>query len=144
MEVIELSKSNIVCMLDFPQYGDDRGNLVVIEALTNIPFMIKRIFYIYGSKNEIVRGNHANRITEFVLINVAGKSKVKILDKEGEEQVFTLDQPNQGLYLPPMVWKEMYDFSSDAVLLVLASQPYLSDEYIRDYESFVKEVNCDV
>ncbi|MEL7622566.1 MAG: FdtA/QdtA family cupin domain-containing protein [Clostridiales bacterium] len=139
-----MSKSNIVCMLDFPQYGDDRGNLVVIEALTNIPFMIKRIFYIYGSKNEIVRGNHANRITEFVLINVAGKSKVKILDKEGEEQVFTLDQPNQGLYLPPMVWKEMYDFSSDAVLLVLASQPYLSDEYIRDYESFVKEVNCDV
>lgn len=125
-------------MLDFKQHGDERGHLVVVEGNTDIPFEIKRVFYIYGSDKDVIRGQHANRKTEFVLINVAGKSKVKVKDGEGNEAIYCLNRPHTGVYLPTMVWKEMYDFSEDSVLLVLASEHYDNSEYIRDYTQFKK------
>lgn len=131
---------NEVHMLDFPQHGDERGHLVIVEGMKNIPFEIKRVFYIYGSDKDVVRGQHANRESEFVLINVAGKSKVKVKDGKGNEAIYSLNRPHTGIYLPTMVWKDMYDFSSDSVLLVLASTHYNPDEYIRDYETFKREV----
>ena len=131
---------NKVQMLEFAQHGDDRGHLVVIEGMKDVPFEIKRAFYIYGSDPEVVRGQHANRESEFVLINVAGTSKVKVKDGEGNEAIFSLNRPHTGIYLPTMVWKDMYDFSSDSVLLVLASTHYDATEYIRDYDEFVKEI----
>lgn len=131
---------NKVQMLEFAQHGDDRGHLVVIEGMKDVPFEIKRAFYIYGSDPEVVRGQHANRESEFVLINVAGTSKVKVKDGEGNEAIFCLNRPHTGIYLPTMVWKDMYDFSSDSVLLVLASTHYDATEYIRDYDEFVKEI----
>ena len=128
-------------IIDFVERGDERGNLVVIEGENqDIPFDIKRVFYIYGSDATVVRGQHANRRTEFVLINVAGKSKVKVLDGRGNEAVFCLNRPHTGIYLPKMVWKDMYDFSPDSVLLVLASEHYDPEEYIRDYGEFEKEI----
>lgn len=129
-----------VTMLEFAQRGDDRGHLVVVEGGQDIPFEIKRVFYIYGSQRDVVRGGHANQKTEFVLINVAGTSKVKVRDGEGNEAVFCLNRPHTGIYLPKMTWKDMYDFSEDAVLLVLASEHYDAREYIRDYDVFVKEI----
>lgn len=129
-----------VKMVAFPQHGDERGHLVVVEANTDIPFEIKRVFYMYGSDNQVVRGQHANRRTEFVLINVAGKSKVKVSDGLGNEAVYNLDRPHTGIYLPTMIWKDMYDFTPDSVLLVFASEHYDGSEYIRDYTSFQKEV----
>ena len=78
--------------------------------------------------------------TEFVLINVSGMSKVRVRDGRGGEKVFALDHPHTGLYLPKMVWKEMYDFSADSVLLCLASEHYIPDEYIRDYDEFCQIV----
>lgn len=131
---------NKVRMLDFPQKGDHRGQMVVVEGNQDVPFEIKRAFYIYGSDSEVVRGQHANRRTEFVLINVAGKSKVKVKDGEGNEAIFCLNRPHTGIYLPRMVWKDMYDFSPDSVLLVLASEHYDAGEYIRNYGDFQKEV----
>lgn len=131
---------NKVQMLEFAQHGDDRGHLVVIEGMKDVPFEIKRAFYIYGSDPEVVRGQHANRESEFVLINVAGTSKVKVKDGEGNEAIFCLNRPHTGIYLPTMVWKDMYDFSSDSVLLVLASTHYDATEYIRNYDEFVKEI----
>lgn len=131
---------NLVKMLDFPQRGDERGHLVVAEGKKDVPFDIKRVFYIYGSDYNVVRGKHANRKTQFVLINVAGTSKIKVKDGEGNEAVFCLNKPHIGIYLPTMVWKEMYDFSEDSVLLVLASEEYNPEEYIRCYEDFMKEV----
>ncbi len=131
---------NKVKMLEFPQRGDERGHLVIVEGQRDIPFDIKRAFYIYGSDKDVVRGQHANRESEFVLINVAGKSKVKVKDGEGNEAIYCLNRPHTGIYLPAMVWKDMYDFSEDSVLLVLASTHYNPDEYIRDYEEFVKEI----
>ena len=134
---------NEVKMLEFPQRGDERGHLVIVEGGQDIPFEIKRAFYIYGSDNDVVRGQHANKRTEFVLINVAGKSKVKVKDGEGNEAIYCLNRPHTGIYLPTMVWKDMYDFSEDSVLLVLASEHYDATEYIRDYDEFVKEISCE-
>ncbi len=130
-----------VKMLEFQQRGDERGHLVIVEGGVDIPFEIKRTFYIYGSDPDVVRGQHANKVSEFVLINVAGTSKVKVKDGEGNEVIYCLNRPHTGIYLPNMVWKDMYDFSSDSVLLVLASTHYDPDEYIRDYETFVKLVS---
>ena len=130
---------NKVRMLDFPQMGDERGYLVVAEGGgRNIPFDIKRVFYIYGSDKEIVRGQHENRKSEFVLINVVGTSKVRVKDGIGHEAVYFLDRPHIGLYLPAMIWKDMYDFSKDSVLLCLASTNYDAEEYIRNYDEFVR------
>ena len=127
--------------ISFPEHGDERGHLVVIEGKADIPFEIKRLFYIYGSDNYVVRGQHANRRSEFILMNVAGNCKVKVFDGKGEEEIFVLDKPHEGIYLPVMHWKDMYDFSEDSLLLVLASEHYDPDEYIRDYDAFTKEVD---
>lgn len=133
-------RNNSVRMLEFPQKGDERGHLVIVEGKQDVPFEIKRIFYIYGSDANVVRGQHANLRSEFVLINVAGKSKVKVKDGLGNEAIFSLNRPHTGIYLPKMVWKDMYDFSKDSVLLVLSSEHYDPEEYIRDYDEFVKIV----
>ena len=126
-------------VLEFGDLGDERGKLVVVEGARDIPFEIKRVFYIYGSDSEVVRGQHANRNSEFVLINVSGSSKVRV-DDGFEEEIIELNRPRMGLYLPTMVWKDMYDFSADSVLLVLANTHYDGNEYIRDYDEFIKEV----
>lgn len=130
-----------VRMLEFPQNGDERGHLVIVEGGIDIPFDIKRIFYIYGSDLDVVRGQHANKETEFILINVSGQSKVRVRDGKGNEAVFSLNRPHTGIYLPRMVWKDMYDFSKDSVLLCLASEHYNAEEYIRDYDKFKDMVN---
>ena len=124
-------------VLQFADLGDERGKLVVIEGGSAIPFDIKRVFYIYESDSTVVRGQHANRESEFVLINVAGQSKVRITDGI-EEFIVELNKPMMGVYIPKMIWKDMYGFSTDSVLLVLASTHYDGKEYIRDYDEYLK------
>ena len=126
--------------LTLPELGDYRGRLVVVEGGEGrqIPFIMKRVFYIYGSDAEVVRGSHANRYSQFCLINVCGTSKVRAIDQSSKEKVFILDAPNMGIYLPAMIWKEMYGFSDDSILLVLSSEYYDKNEYIRDFEAFLK------
>lgn len=126
-------------IINFTDLGDERGKLVVIEGAQSIPFDIKRVFYIYGSESTVVRGQHANRKSEFVLVNVSGTSKVRITDGD-EEMIVDLNKPMMGVYIPRMVWKDMYAFSSDSVLLVLASTHYDRKEYIRDYDEYLKEM----
>ena len=128
-------------VLNFGDLGDERGKLVVVEGNKDIPFKIERVFYIYGSDSEVVRGQHANRESEFVLINVGGTSKVRI-DNGHTEAIVELNKPMMGLYIPTMVWKDMYDFSEDSILLVLASTHYNGQEYIRDYEEYKKEMGA--
>ena len=124
-------------ILRFGDLGDERGKLVVIEGAQAVPFEIRRVFYIYDSDATVVRGQHANRESEFVLINVAGQSKVRITDGT-EEFIADLDQPRMGIYIPRMIWKDMYAFSPDSVLLVLASTHYREQEYLRSYDEFLK------
>lgn len=127
-------------IVEFADLGDERGNLVVIEGEgRDIPFDIKRVFYIYGSDSEVVRGQHANRETEFLMVNVGGTSKVRI-DNGYEQEIVELNRPGMGLYLPTMLWKDMYDFSPDSILLVLASKHYDAKEYIRDYNEYLEEI----
>lgn len=134
-----MSKLSEICkIIFFKEMGDERGNLVVIEGGQDIPFPIRRVFYMYGSDPDIVRGQHANRRSSFILINVGGTSKVRITDGH-EEMIVTLDKPRMGIYIPPMYWKDMYDFSSDSILLVLSDEHYDGSEYIRDYSEYLKE-----
>ena len=126
-------------VLSFADLGDERGKLIVIEGAQTIPFEIKRVFYIYDSDSAVIRGRHANRKSEFVLINVKGNSKVRITDGT-EEFIVELDKPMTGVYIPKMIWKDMYDFSPDSVLLVLASTHYDGNEYIRNYDDYLKEM----
>lgn len=129
--------------MEFADFGDSRGGLVVVEGEQDIPFSIKRVFYIYGSDDKVIRGQHANRDSAFVLINVAGKSKV-LLDNGHETRVVALDHPKMGLYISRMIWKRMYDFSADSVLLVLTNTHYDGSEYIRDYEEYIKELSAGI
>jgi len=127
-------------IIEFDELGDERGNLVVAEGESElVPFVINRIFYIYGSDAQVVRGQHANKKTKFILINVSGTSKVK-LDNGIETRVIELNKPKMGLYIDTMLWKDMYDFSADSVLLVLASEHYDSNEYIRNYDEYLNMI----
>lgn len=135
-----MSLKEICPTIQFSDFGDERGKLVVVEGGIGIPFEIKRVFYIYESDSTVVRGQHANRDSEFVLINVSGESKVRITDGK-EELIVELNRPMMGLYIPKMIWKDMYDFSSDSVLLVLASTHYDGSEYIRNFDEYVKLIN---
>lgn len=124
-------------ILQFADLGDERGKLVVIEGEQAIPFSIQRVFYIYESDSTVIRGQHANRESEFVLINVAGQSKVRITDGT-DEFIVELNKPMMGVYIPKMIWKDMYDFSKDSVLLCLASTHYSGKEYIRSYDEYLE------
>lgn len=135
-----MNDMSYVKMLEFSVKGDERGHLVIIEGNQDIPFDIKRIFYIFGSDSNVVRGQHANMRSKFVLINVAGTSKIRVKYGKGNETVYCLNRPHMGIYLPNMIWKEMYGFSEDSVLLCVSDKHYDSSEYIRDYAIFENEI----
>ena len=127
-------------VIDFQELGDPRGHLVVAESNKEVPFLIQRIFYIYGTKDGVVRGQHAKRESEFMLINLQGSVKI-VIDDGRQKDTVILNKAHQGVYLDKMVWKDMCEFSSDSILLVLSSMSYDASEYIRDYDEFVREVN---
>ena len=120
--------------------GDHRGQLVAIEGGGNVPFDIKRVFYIYGTQKKASRGDHSHYNTKQYLIAVNGSCKVT-LDNGKTKQTFDLDEPNKGLFQDVLIWGTMHDFSDNCVLLVLASEYYNESDYIRDYQFFLKAVN---
>ncbi len=124
----------------FPPHGDDRGQLVAIEAMKDLPFAIKRVYYIYDTLPDVRRGFHAHQNLQQILVCVHGSCKI-LLDNGYEKETVTLDKPWEGLYIAHDTWREMYDFSDGAVLLVLASELYDEADYIRSYEEFLKLVH---
>ena len=122
------------------KHGGDRGDLVAVEALQDVPFEVKRVYYIYNVKAAVRRGVHAHRKLNQVLICVHGSCKVLLDDGESREDVL-LDNPAEGLFVGKMIWREMYDFSPDTTLLVLASEHYKVEDYIFCYEEFKRLVN---
>lgn len=124
----------------FQPHGDDRGQLIALEEFNDIPFHIKRVYYMYDTKAGVVRGHHAHKSLEQILICIHGSCKIK-LDNGKEKKIVHLEKPYEGLYVANNMWREMYDFSDDAVLMVLASEVYNEKDYIRDYEEFLKIVN---
>ena len=121
---------------NFNIHGDDRGQLVAIEELVDIPFNIKRVYYMYDTVEGCTRGKHAHKGLQQILICIHGSCKVT-LDDGKERETITLDKPNEGIYISGLVWREMYDFSSDAVLMVIASELYDESDYIRNYDDFI-------
>ena len=124
----------------FQPHGDDRGQLVALEEFKDIPFKVKRVYYIYDTLTNVTRGYHAHKNLKQILICVHGSCKVK-LDNGKETKIVPLEKPYEGLYVDNNMWREMFDFSEDAVLLVLASELYDENDYIRDYNEFLKFVN---
>jgi len=131
---------NDVRLITLRENADKRGSLIAIEGNNDIPFEIKRIFYIYNTNNDEARGKHANRITEFVMICVRGSCNVCVRSGKTEYTEYVLDHPSKALYIGKMIWKEMRNFSPDAVLLCIASEIYNPNEYIYDFEEYLKEV----
>ena len=125
----------------FQPHGDSRGQLVALEEFKDIPFQIRRVYYMYDTGAGVVRGRHAHRSLEQILICIHGSCKI-LLDNGREKKIVPLEKPYEGVYVANDMWREMYDFSPDAVLLVLASELYDEKDYIRDYDEFLKFIGA--
>lgn len=123
----------------FQPHGDERGQLVALEEFKDIPFQVKRVYYMYDTIAGVVRGKHAHRRLEQILVCIHGSCKIR-LDNGHEKKIVPLERPYEGLYVGSSMWREMYDFSADAVLMVLASEYYDESDYIRDYDEFLAMV----
>lgn len=124
----------------FQPHGDKRGQLVALEEFKDIPFAIKRVYYMYDTLEGVVRGHHAHKTLEQILICIHGSCEI-LLDNGSEKKVVRLEKPYEGLYVSNDMWREMYGFSEDAVLMVLASELYDESDYIRDYDEFLKYIS---
>ena len=127
-------------IINFDTKGDERGSLISLEGNKNIPFDIKRVYYIFGTKEGSRRGFHAHKKLKQVLVCVAGSCKI-LLDDGKSKQDISLDNPNKGLLIESMIWREMFDFSPDCVLMVLANEVYDESDYFRDYQQFLSYLN---
>lgn len=127
-------------VIHLEEIKDERGSLVFAETQKEIPFDIKRIYYIFGVENSKRRGYHAHKKLEQVFILISGECKILFEDNK-EKKIIHFNNPAEALYVGPGIWREMYGFSKDAVLLVLASLHYSEDDYIRDYDEFKKFVD---
>ena len=124
---------------EFEEHGDERGVLISLEEQRNIPFEIRRCYFMYNLLPGVRRGFHAHKTLRQVLVCVRGSCKI-LLDDGTEKAVVPLDRPNKGLYITADTWREMFDFSEDAVLMVLADQLYDESDYIRNYDDFLAYV----
>lgn len=127
-------------ILNFNAKSDDRGSLIALENLKEIPFEVKRIYYIYDTKPEFPRGAHAHRELEQVLIMMEGSCELVLNDGKNIKNII-LNRPDMGIFIGKNMWREMKNFSYGAKLLVLASDFYNEKEYIRDYEEFLRNIN---
>lgn len=127
-------------MVQLQKHGDERGALVALEESKNVPFSIKRVYYLFETKKDVHRGFHAHKKLKQLVIAVRGSCRF-LLDDGAEKISILLDNPAQGLLLESMIWREMYDFSEDCVLMVLADSFYDEGDYIRDYAVFKEIAN---
>jgi len=129
---------NNVSLIEIPKVHDERGFLAVVEKDT-IPFTMKRVYYLYDVPTESSRGGHAHKEQQSVIIALSGSFEVIVDDGDTKKRIM-LNKPNQGLYIPTHIWREIDNFSSGSVCLVLASTDYDEAEYIRDYDQFLLSV----
>ena len=128
------------CMLiDFPRVEDARGNLTFIEGNRHVPFDIKRVYYLYDVPGGATRGGHAHKTLQQLLVAMSGSFDV-VLDDGHERERFHLNRSYFGLYIAPMVWRELDNFSSGSVCMALASDYFSEEDYFRDYSSFLEAV----
>ncbi|MBY6198472.1 sugar 3,4-ketoisomerase [Vibrio hangzhouensis] len=130
---------SLIKTIEFTELGDDRGTLIVAEQNKNIPFDIKRAYYLYGMQQDIPRGFHAHRKCQQVAVCLSGSCDM-VMDDGKDKETFTMCSASQGLIIDVFQWHEMHNFSEDCILLVLASELYDEADYIRDYQTFLSEV----
>ena len=136
----KLSESTVTYkIIEIPKISDPRGNLAVIENDV-IPFTMKRVYYLYDVPSDAERGGHAHKNLQQFLIPLSGSFDV-LLDNGFNKLTITLNKPNKGLLITPGIWREMTNFSSGSVCLVIASENYDEDDYIRDYQEFLHYIN---
>lgn len=126
--------------IDFVARGDDRGSLVALEEHKEIPFQVKRVYYIFNTQPDVARGFHAHKNLEQLVFAVSGACDF-VLDDGLKREVMRLDSPTKGVYINTPLWREMHNFTPDCVLMVLASEVYDEADYIRDYETFKKSMS---
>ena len=131
-----MNKMSLIKLIDLPNFSDDRGGLVAIESNQSIPFDVKRLYYIFNTVDK-PRGFHAHLNLKQVAICLKGSCRF-ILDNGHVREEVNLSSPTQGLHIEALTWREMHDFSEDCILLVLASEHYDEDDYIRDYNDFIR------
>ena len=136
MENILVNNSTLIRLLDLSIKGDEKGSLISLEANKNIPFNIKRTYYIFGTQQDVSRGYHAHKKLTQLAICISGSCKFILDDGEKKESTL-LNSPNKGLFIDPLIWHEMHDFSENCILLVLANDFYNEDDYIRNYTNFI-------
>ncbi len=129
---------NLIEIIDFKLCGDERGSLIALEGMKEIPFEIKRVYYIFGTQHGVSRGFHAHHELVQVAVCVKGYCDI-LMDNGTKKETITLNSPDKGLLIDAMQWHEMRNFSEDCVLLVLASDVYDENDYIRDYSDFLRE-----
>ncbi|MFM4994980.1 sugar 3,4-ketoisomerase [Aeromonas sanarellii] len=127
----------LVKLIEFPMLGDARGSLLSLESNNNIPFDIKRVYYIFNTVKGVSRGFHAHKALKQVAVAVSGSCRF-VLDDGVDKAEVILDVPTRGLLIESFMWREMHDFSDDCVLMVLADQLYDESDYIRKYEDFLR------
>ncbi len=134
---------NLIETINFKPLGDRRGHLVSLEhTLGAVPFEIKRVYYLFDTKPGVIRGLHAHKSLQQIAICVKGSCRF-VLDDGFQRQEILLDSSTKGIYIQSMIWREMHDFSDDCVLLVLASEIYDEEDYIRDYQMFLNIIRKD-
>ena len=129
---------SLIKTISFKPLGDERGSLIALEGNKSVPFNIKRIYYIFGTKEDVSRGFHAHRNLKQVAICVMGRCRF-VLDDGKQREEIVLDNPSTGLLIEDLIWREMSEFSPDCVLVVLANKYYDANDYIRNYSDFLKE-----
>jgi len=129
---------SLIKTINFKPLGDERGSLIALEGNKSVPFNIKRIYYIFGTKEDVSRGFHAHRNLKQVAICVMGRCRF-VLDDGKQREEIVLDNPSTGLLIEDLIWREMSEFSPDCVLVVLANKYYDANDYIRNYSDFLKE-----
>ncbi len=127
----------MIKFLKFETHQDERGSLISLESNKNIPFDIKRVYYIFKNVADVIRGQHAHKKLKQIYIVVSGSCKV-ILDDGNKKEIITLDNPDIGMVFDRIIWRELFDFSQDCVLMVLADDFYDEEDCIRNYEEFLK------
>ena len=133
-------KNGFANLVDLPVVTDPRGDLTFIEGENHIPFPIRRVYYLYNVPVDVERGGHAHHDLEQVVFALSGSFRIKI-DNGSTKTEYWLNNPQKGLYINKLIWREMDSFSQGAVCMVLASRPYDESDYLREYDDFISTIN---
>ena len=124
-------------LFEFGKIGDSSIGYISVAEGSGLPFAVQRVYWTYFTPHEVIRGHHAHKKLQQVIVAVAGQITLDVINSEGIKETFNLTKPNQALYIPPMCWRTL-QFSHSAVLMCLSSEPFSESDYIRDFDEFLK------